>query len=58
MNTLTYDVGTPIPGETTRKACVAFRPQQQNGENFVRFEYGSGCSGTVRIYRISSVILY
>ena len=47
MNTLMYAVGTPIEGETSRQACVSFRPRLSDDENFVKITYGSGCSGTV-----------
>ena len=47
MHTLMYAVGTPIRGEQSRKACVYFRPRQQNDRIYVRIVYGGGCSATV-----------
>lgn len=47
MNTLVYFTGTPIPGETTRKPCIKFRPKLPNELNFLKIEYGTGCSSTV-----------
>ena len=48
METLMYAVGTPIPGEMTRKMCVQFRPRQRGDRTFFGIGYGSGCSATVR----------
>ena len=50
MNTLMYAVGTPVTGQTTRRACVYFRPKVASDRNFLKIVYGSGCSGTVNIY--------
>jgi hypothetical protein len=47
MNTLMYATGTPTEGQTSRQACVYFRPRLPTEEDFVRITYGEGCSGTV-----------
>lgn len=48
MQRMMYDVGTPIPGQTSRRTCVYFRPKQSQDRSYVRVIYGDGCSGTVR----------
>jgi len=48
MKTLMYAVGTPIPGVTSRKTCVYFRPRQKADTKYFKIMYGSGCSATVR----------
>jgi hypothetical protein len=50
MSTLMYAVGTPIPGQLSRRSCVYFRPKRQNDKTFFTFQYGDGCSATVRNY--------
>lgn len=47
MHTLMYAVGTPISGQTTRTACVYFRPKTSSDTDYLRFVYGGGCSATV-----------
>ena len=48
MEKLMYAVATPVPGQTSRKRCVSFRPRTASDRYFVTITYGSGCSGTVR----------
>ncbi len=47
MNQLMYDVGTPIPGQQGRQACVFFRPAQIGDTDMIKIQYGNGCSATV-----------
>lgn len=48
MHTLMYAVGTPIPGQTSRRTCVYFRQREAQDRSYLRTVYGSGCSATVR----------
>ena len=48
MQTLMYAVGTPVPGQTTRRACVFFRPRQAQDRSYFKIVYGGGCSAIVR----------
>ena len=48
MQTLMYDVGTPIPGLTSRQPCVSFRPREEEDTSYLKISYGDGCSSTVR----------
>lgn len=47
MHTLMYAVGTPISGQTARRACVSFRPRQSSDRSYLKIIYGDGCSTTV-----------
>jgi len=54
MNTLMYAVAKPISGQSSRRACISFRPRQSSDRIYLRIVYGSGCSSTViRIFRYS-----
>lgn len=48
MQTLMYDVATPISGQTSRQSCVSFRPKEEQDEIYLAISYGSGCYATVR----------
>ena len=48
MQTMMYAVGTPIPGKSSRKTCIYFRPKQSQDKTYVQIGYGKGCSSTVR----------
>ncbi|CAF4864307.1 unnamed protein product [Rotaria sp. Silwood1] len=47
MNKLMYDVGTPVPDQTTRKVCVFFRPAQTGDKEVLKIQYGNGCSASI-----------
>lgn len=48
MNALMYDIGTPIPGQQlAREVCVVFRPVEQTDTQFIKIQYGNGCSASV-----------
>lgn len=47
MHILMYDVGTPISGSVSRVPCVYFRPREAKDQNFVKIQYGTGCSAHV-----------
>jgi hypothetical protein len=42
-----YDIGTPIPGQQGRQACVYFRAPEVNDREILKIQYGSGCSASV-----------
>lgn len=47
MNTLMYDVGTPIRNSDQRIACVHFRPRTVNDKVYLKIQYGDRCSASV-----------
>jgi len=47
MNTLMYDVGTPIPNVEQRRACIYFRPRTAQDKVYLKIQYGDGCLATV-----------
>lgn len=47
MSTLMYAVGTPVAGSTSRNACIYFRPRQAADKNYIKIQYGNGCSAHV-----------
>lgn len=47
MNQLMFDVGTAVPGQQSRQACVLFRPAQPTDKEVLKIQYGNGCSASV-----------
>lgn len=47
MNMLMYAVGTPIANSQQRTACIYLRPRQTADKNFIKIQYGNGCSAHV-----------
>jgi hypothetical protein len=39
---------TPIEGSTASKHCVTFRPKTASDNVFVKIQYGTGCSASVK----------
>lgn len=50
-----YDVGTPIPNSKERSACIYFRPVQAGDQDYIKIQYGNGCSAHVCISDINKV---
>jgi hypothetical protein len=48
MRIITDVTSTPIAGSTARKTCVSFRPKLSSDLVFVKIQYGTGCSASVR----------
>ncbi|CAF1288742.1 unnamed protein product, partial [Rotaria sordida] len=47
MNTVTLVTGFTKPGESTITPCVTFRPKMSNEFQYLKIQYGTGCSATV-----------
>ena len=47
MNQLMFDVGTPVANQSSRQACVFFRPSVASDPEVLKIQYGTGCSATV-----------
>jgi len=43
MNTLMYDVGTPIPNVDQRRACIYFRPRTAQDKVYLKIQYRRAC---------------
>lgn len=48
MQTLMYDVATRIPGQTSRRPCITFRPREEQDTSYLKISYGTGCYADVR----------
>jgi hypothetical protein len=57
MNTLMFAVGTPISGSQKRTACIYFRLREFTDTNYVKIQYGTGCSASVSTNRAFRVCL-
>ena len=47
MRTIEDATSSPIPGSTSRKPCIRFRPGLASDRVVVRIQYGTGCSASV-----------